>query len=108
TPIVEHTKNVVYLEDGEIAVIDRAHGLRLRNVRNQEKTPFVQELEVQLEALEKGGYDHFMLKEIHEQPRSIRDSMRGRLNLATGEVVLGGIKDYEQKLVNAKRILILG
>ena len=108
TPIVEHTKNVVYLEDGEIAVIDRVHGLKIRNIRNQEKTPFIQELEMHLETLEKGGYDHFMLKEIHEQPRSIHDSMRGRLNLAKGEVVLGGIKEYEQKFVNAKRILIVG
>jgi glutamine---fructose-6-phosphate transaminase (isomerizing) len=108
TPIVEHTKNVVYLEDGEIAVIHRHNGLKIRNVRNQDTTPFIQELEMHLEALEKGGYDHFMLKEIHEQPRSIRDSMRGRLNLARGEVVLGGIKDHEQKLVNAKRILIVG
>ena len=108
TPIVEHTKNVVYLEDGEIAVMDRVKGLKVRNIKNQVKTPFIQELELHLEALEKGGYDHFMLKEIHEQPRSIRDSMRGRLNLSKGEVVLGGIKDHEQKLVNAKRILILG
>ncbi|MBK8498274.1 MAG: glutamine--fructose-6-phosphate transaminase (isomerizing) [Flavobacteriales bacterium] len=108
TPIVEHTKNVVYLEDGEIAVIDRHHGLKIRNVKNQEKTPFITELEMHLEALEKGGYDHFMLKEIHEQPRSVRDSMRGRLNLAKGEVVLGGILEYEQKFVNAKRILIVG
>lgn len=107
TPIVEHTKNVVYLEDGEIAVIDREQGLKIRNIKNQEKTPFIQELELHLEALEKGGYDHFMLKEIHEQPRSIRDSMRGRLNLEKGEVVLGGITDYEQKFVNAKRILIV-
>ena len=108
TPIVEHTKNVVYLEDGEIAVIDRHKGLKIRNVKNQEKTPFITELELHLEALEKGGYDHFMLKEIHEQPRSIRDSLRGRLNLAQGEVTLGGIKDYEQKLINAKRIIIVG
>ena len=108
TPIIEHTKNVVYLEDGEIAVIDRKKGLKIRNTRNQVKTPFIQELEMHLETLEKGGYDHFMLKEIHEQPRSIRDSMRGRLNLAKGEVVLGGIKDYESKFVNAKRILIIG
>ncbi len=108
TPIVEHTKNVVYLEDGEMAVIDRHSGLKIRNVKNQDKTPFIHELEMHLEALEKGGYDHFMLKEIHEQPRSVRDSMRGRLNLAKGEVMLGGVKDYEQKLVNAKRILILG
>ncbi len=108
TPIVEHTKNVVYLEDGEIAVIEREKGLKIRNIRNQDKTPFIHELEMHLEALEKGGYDHFMLKEIHEQPRSIRDSMRGRLNLSQGEVTLGGIKDYEQKFVNAKRILIVG
>jgi glucosamine--fructose-6-phosphate aminotransferase (isomerizing) len=108
TPIVEHTKNVVYLEDGEIAVMDRRSGLKIRNIKNQEKTPFIQELEMQLEALEKGGYEHFMLKEIHEQPRSIRDSMRGRIDLMKGEVVLGGIKDYEQKFVNAKRILIVG
>jgi glucosamine--fructose-6-phosphate aminotransferase (isomerizing) len=108
TPIVEHTRNVVYLEDGEIAVVDRHKGLKVRNVKNQDKTPFIQELEMHLEALEKGGYDHFMLKEIHEQPRSIRDSMRGRLSMAKGEVVLGGIKDYEQKLVNAKRIIIVG
>ena len=108
TPIVEHTKNVVYLEDGEIAVIDRAKGLKIRNIKNQEKTPFIQELEMHLEALEKGGYDHFMLKEIHEQPRSIRDSMRGRLNVAQSEVTLGGITDFVQKFVHAKRILIVG
>ena len=108
TPIVEHTRNVVYMEDGEIAVVDRKQGLKIRNIRNQVMTPFIQELEMHLEALEKGGYEHFMLKEIHEQPRSIRDSMRGRLNLAKGEVVLGGIKDLEQRFVNAKRILIVG
>jgi glucosamine--fructose-6-phosphate aminotransferase (isomerizing) len=108
TPIVEHTKNVVYLEDGEIAVIDRQKGLKIRNIKNQDKTPFIQELEMHLEALEKGGYEHFMLKEIHEQPRSIRDSLRGRMDLINSEVVLGGIRDHEQKFQNAKRILILG
>lgn len=107
TPIVEYTKNVVYMEDGEIAVIERGKGLRIKNIRNQEKTPFIQELEMHLETLEKGGYDHFMLKEIHEQPRSIRDSLRGRLNLAKGEVVLGGLKDYEQKFINAKRVIVV-
>lgn len=107
TPIVEHTKNVVYLEDGEIAVMDRKAGLKIRSIGNKVKTPFIQELELHLEALEKGGYDHFMLKEIHEQPRSIRDCLRGRLNLSKGEVVLGGVTEYEQKFVNAKRILIV-
>ncbi|MEO7082219.1 MAG: glutamine--fructose-6-phosphate transaminase (isomerizing) [Flavobacteriales bacterium] len=107
TPIVEHTRNVVYMEDGEIAIIDKEHGLKVRNIKNQEKRPSIQALTIQLEALEKGGYEHFMLKEINEQPRSIRDSMRGRLNLAQSDIVLGGIKDYEQKIVNAKRILIV-
>lgn len=107
TPIVEHTRNVVYMEDGEIAILDKEHGLRIRNIKNQEKHPSIQALEIQLEALEKGGFEHFMLKEIYEQPRSIRDSMRGRLNLAQSDIVLGGIKDYEKRMVNAKRILIV-
>lgn len=107
SPIVEYTKNVVYLEDEEIAVIDRKAGLTLKNIRNQEKAPYVQELELQLEALEKGGFDHFMLKEIYEQPRSIKDCMRGRLNVNTASVVLGGIKEYEQKILNANRIIMI-
>lgn len=108
TPIIEYTKNVVYLDDEEIAIIDREEGFKLMNIKNQEKTPYVQELEMKLEALEKGGYEHFMLKEIYEQPRSIRDSMRGRLRPNSDQVELGGIRDYIQKFVNAKRIIILG
>ena len=108
TPIVEHTKNVVYLGDGEVAIIERGSGLKIRNIQNQELTPKVQELKQQLEAIEKGGYDHFMLKEIHEQPKSIRDALRGRLNLAQGEIIMGGITDHAQRFVNAKRILIVG
>ncbi len=108
TPIIEYTKNVVYLDDEEIAIIDRHKGFSLKNIANQEKTPYVQELEMKLEALEKGGYEHFMLKEIYEQPRSIRDSMRGRLRLEDGLVELGGIRDYMRRFVNAKRIIILG
>ena len=107
TPIVEYTKNVVYLEDEEIAFIERGKELKIKTIKNKVKTPYVQELEMQLEALEKGGYDHFMLKEIYEQPRSIKDSMRGRLSSAEGSVNLGGIKDYEQKFVNAKRIIFI-
>ncbi len=108
TPIVEFTKNVVYLEDEEIAIVDRNDGLKLVSISNHEKTPYVQELELHLEALEKGGYEHFMLKEIYEQPRSIRDSMRGRIRPDLGQVELGGIRDYIQKFVNAKRIIMLG
>lgn len=107
SPIIEYTKNVVYLEDGEIAVLNRKTGLKIKNIENEDKTPYIQELELHLEALEKGGYEHFMLKEINEQPRSIRDCMRGRLNISTGEVSLGGIKDYEEKLANAKRIIFV-
>lgn len=107
SPIVEYTKNVVYLEDEEIAVVDRKTGLTLKNIRNQDKTPYIQELELQLEALEKGGFDHFMLKEIYEQPRSIKDCMRGRINTSTGTVVLGGIKEYENKVLNAPRIIMI-
>jgi glutamine---fructose-6-phosphate transaminase (isomerizing) len=105
TPIVEYTKNVVYLEDEEIAIIRRKEGLKLINIKNQEKTPYIQELEMHLEQLEKGGYDHFMLKEIHEQPRSIKDSMRGRISPDKKVVGLGGLRNYEQKILNAKRII---
>jgi glucosamine--fructose-6-phosphate aminotransferase (isomerizing) len=107
TPIVEYTKNVVYLEDEEIAFVPRTGELQIKTIKNKVVTPYVQELQIQLEALEKSGYDHFMLKEIYEQPRSIKDSMRGRLNSAQGIVNLGGIADYEQKFINAKRIIIV-
>ncbi len=108
TPIIEYTKNVVYLDDEEIAIMRRGEKLRIHTIRNQEITPYVQELQLQLEAIEKGGYDHFMLKEIWEQPRSIKDSMRGRVNAAQGIVAVGGINDYMQKFINANRILIVG
>lgn len=107
TPIIEYTNQVVYLEDEEIAVVDINDGLKITNLRNQEKTPYVQALELQLEALEKGGYEHFMLKEIHEQPRSIQDCFRGRLNATEGWVSLGGIKDYENKMIQAQRIVMV-
>ncbi len=107
TPIIEYTKNVVYLEDEEIAVLTRGEEMKLRTTSNVEKSPYVQELEMNISELEKGGYEHFMMKEIYEQPRSIRDSFRGRLNSATGNILLGGIVDYEQKLLNAKRIIII-
>ena len=107
TPIVEYTKRVVYLEDEEIAVVDLNDGLKIFNIGNQEVTPYIQQLEMQLEALEKGGYEHFMMKEIYEQPRSITDCFRGRMNAAEGWVSLGGIKEYEQKIINAPRIIMI-
>ncbi len=108
TPIVEYTKNVVYLEDGEIAFLPREGELKIKSIKtNKPKTPYVHELEMKLEELEKGGFPHFMLKEIYEQPRSIRDSMRGRISAEEKIVHLGGITEYEQKFLNAKRIIFV-
>ncbi|MGN8067372.1 glutamine--fructose-6-phosphate transaminase (isomerizing) [Mucilaginibacter sp. SG564] len=106
TPIVEYTKNVIYLNDNEIAYINREN-LLIKNIDNSVQTPYIQELDLKLEMLEKGGYDHFMLKEIYEQPRSIRDCLRGRIYPQQGKVQLGGIKEYAEKLKNVDRIIII-
>jgi glucosamine--fructose-6-phosphate aminotransferase (isomerizing) len=106
TPIVEYTKNVIYLNDNEIAYV-RREDLLVKNIDNTVQTPYIQELDLKLEMLEKGGYDHFMLKEIYEQPRSIRDCMRGRIYPQQGKVQLGGIKEYAEKLKNVDRIIIV-
>ena len=106
SPIIEHTKDVIYLKDSEIAVIEK-NDLLLKDVNNVKSLPFVQTLEIDLDSIEKGGYDHFMLKEIFEQPRSIGDCMRGRLNAETGHLVLGGIQEYADQLLNAERIIMI-
>jgi glucosamine--fructose-6-phosphate aminotransferase (isomerizing) len=106
TPIVEYTNNVVFLNDEEIAIIGRNKKLKIITIKNQDKTPYIEKLELSLSSLEKGGFDHFMLKEIYEQPRSLLDSMRGRVHPEQGIISLGGIREYEQKLINAKRIII--
>ena len=100
TPIIEYTKNVVYLEDEQIAIIDRKEGLRIISIHNKEVSPYIQELSMQLEELERGGYEHFMLKEIYDQPRAIHDSFRGRLNAKEGWITLGGLKEYEDQIAN--------
>lgn len=107
TPIIEYTNNVIYLNDGEVAYIKDGK-LTVKTIENQVKTPYIHELEMKLEQLEKGGYEHFMLKEIYEQPRSIWDSMRGRIDAKKGFLRMGGIAEYENKFVNAKRIVIIG
>jgi glutamine---fructose-6-phosphate transaminase (isomerizing) len=107
TPIVEYTRQVVYLDDEEIAVLKRGEPLKIYTIQNAERKPYIQTLQINLSALEKGGYEHFMLKEIFEQPHSVRDSMRGRLNFEQKIVSLGGILDYTQRLVSAKRIIII-
>ena len=107
TPIIEYTNNVIYLNDGELGFVNKGQ-LTVKTIENQVKTPYIHELELKLEQLEKGGYDHFMLKEIYEQPRSIWDSMRGRIDAQKGFLRMGGISEYEKKFANAKRILIIG
>lgn len=106
TPIIEYTNNVIYLNDNEVAQV-KTDSLIIKRLDNVIQTPYIQELELQLEMLEKGGYDHFMLKEIYEQPRSIRDCMRGRIYPSEGKVQLGGIKEYAEKLKNIDRIIIV-
>ncbi|MTI20846.1 glutamine--fructose-6-phosphate transaminase (isomerizing) [Fulvivirga sp. RKSG066] len=106
TPIVEYTNEVVYLNDYEIAIINK-NELQLKNTEDIPSTPYIQTLDLELEAIEKGGYEHFMLKEIFEQPKSIMDCMRGRLNANSGRLVLGGIREYANKLINADRIIIV-
>ncbi len=107
SPIVEYTKNVVYLEDEQVASLRRDKDLKIKNLKDKEVTPFIQELSIELESIEKGGYDHFMLKEIYEQPRSVLDSMRGRLNATNAEIKLGGIEDHRKKFEKAKRIIFI-
>jgi glucosamine--fructose-6-phosphate aminotransferase (isomerizing) len=106
TPIVEHTKKVVYLNDEEIAVITREGDLHIKTISNEIQNPYVQELNLEIEALEKGGYDYFMLKEIHEQPQTIADCMRGRLNAEEGWIRLGGIDEYSNRIAQADRFII--
>lgn len=106
TPIIEYTNEVVYLDDREMAIIKDGK-LTIKNVDDVELRPYVQTVDIELEAIEKGGYDHFMLKEIYEQPKSIGDCLRGRLRANEGILNLGGISDYMNKISNAERILII-
>ena len=106
TPIIAYTKNVVYLDDYEVAVV-RDGKLSIQNLDNTETIPYIQKLEMELEAIEKGGYDHFMIKEIFEQPRSIADSMRGRLRASDAHLQLGGLSNHLDKLAGAERIVIV-
>lgn len=107
TPIVEHTKHVVYLNDEEIVTVRRDGTFEIKTISNQVQDPFIQKLDLEIEALEKGGYDYFMLKEIHEQPKTISDAMRGRLSADEGWIKLGGIDEYDNRFTNAERLLIV-
>jgi glucosamine--fructose-6-phosphate aminotransferase (isomerizing) len=106
SPIIEYTKNVVYLNDEEFAVLNRNGQLDVKTLGNVTKTPYIQKLEMDLEKIEKGGYEHFMLKEIYEQPQVVLDCMRGRMNAEQGWIKLGGINEFATRINNAKRIII--
>jgi len=107
TPIVEYTKKVIYLKDEEIVTVKRNGEISIKSISNELQTPFIQELEMEIEALEKGGYDYFMLKEIHEQPKTIAECMRGRLNAEEGWVSLGGVQEMKEKMLAAHRFIIV-
>ena len=107
TPIVEYTDQVVYLEDEEIALMRCGEKLKVVNIHNVSVTPEVQTVALNIGQLEKGGYPHFMLKEIFEQPNCIRDCMRGRINVEGTNVVLSAVIDHKEKLLKAKRFIIV-
>jgi len=107
TPFIEYTKQAVYLNEEEVALISLEKGLEVRTIANELKRPYVQELAIEIESIEKGGYDHFMLKEINEQSKSIFDTLRGRLLVNEGTIKLGSLEEYEQKFLNTNRIIIV-
>jgi glucosamine--fructose-6-phosphate aminotransferase (isomerizing) len=106
SPIIEYTKEVVYVNDYEIAIV-KPDELILKNLGNEKQTPFIQKLDIELAAIEKGGFDHFMLKEIYDQPESILDCLRGRLNPAAGTITMNGVDNHLAAIINAQRIVIV-
>ncbi|MBR1928883.1 MAG: glutamine--fructose-6-phosphate transaminase (isomerizing) [Paludibacteraceae bacterium] len=107
TPIVEYTDKVIYLDDEDIVCLERGKGISIRTLSNVEKTPEIKKLELTLSEIEKGGYPHFMLKEIFEQPQTLAASMRGRVNVELNNITLSGFIDNKDKFINAKRIIIV-
>ena len=108
SPFLEYTNNAVYLEDEEMAIISLHKPLNIRKIKDDRLvSPYVQELKINLEQIEKGGYDHFMLKEIFEQPHAIKDTYRGRLRIDEGIIKMAGIEDHMAKFLNADRIIIV-
>lgn len=106
SPIIEYTKNVVYLDDKEYVKITRDGEMTIKTLGNKIMTPYIQQLEMDLEAIEKGGFDHFMLKEIYEQPKVIQDAIRGRMSAKDGWIKLGGVTEYMNRINMAKRFII--
>ncbi|MCB4807499.1 glutamine--fructose-6-phosphate transaminase (isomerizing) [Tamlana sp. 62-3] len=108
SPFLEYTKDAVYLEDEELAIISRKKGVKVRKIKDDSLVPtYVQKLQLNLEQIEKGGYEHFMLKEIHEQPKAIRDTYRGRLLRNEAIIKMAGVEDNMKKFLNANRFIIV-
>lgn len=108
SPFIEYTPNAVYLDDEEMAIVSLKKPLKIRKIKDDSLVdPYIQELQMNLEQIEKGGFDHFMLKEIYEQPNAIKDTFRGRLRVEEGIVKISGIEDNLQKFINADRIIII-
>jgi len=106
TPIIEYTDQVVYIGEEEVVTLQRGKQLKIKTIGNVEKTPEIKKLEMTLSQLEKGGYPHFMIKEIFEQPKTLSDSMRGRINIDENNITLAGFIDNKEKFLKAKRIII--
>ena len=108
SPFIEYTSSAIYLEDGEMAVVRRGKGIKIRKIANDSLVdPYIQKLQINLEQIEKNGYDHFMLKEIYEQPSAIVDTYRGRMLVDQGLIRMAGVDDNLTKFLNAKRIIIV-
>ena len=107
TPFIEYTRQAVYLEEEEVALISLEKGLEIRTIANKLIRPYIQELALQIESIEKAGYEHFMLKEVNEQPKSIFDTLRGRLLVNKNTISINGLNQYEKKFLNADRIIIV-
>ena len=108
SPFIEYTKNAIYLEDEEMAIVRRHKNVKVRKIKDDSLVaPYIQELQINLEQIEKGGYEHFMLKEIYEQPSAIKDTYRGRLLVNEAIIKMAGIEDNMKKFLNADRIIIV-
>ena len=108
TPFLDHTRKVIYLEDNEMAILSKNEKIKIKNIiNNQLVDPYIEELEWNLNSIQKGGFDHFMLKEIHEQPKAIKDTLRGRLLVDQGKIQINSINEYKEKFQKANRIIIV-
>ena len=109
TPFLDHTRKVIYLEDNEMAILSKNEKIKIKNIINDQLVdPYIEELEWNLNSIQKGGFDHFMLKEIHEQPKAIKDTLRGRLLVDQGKIQINSINEYKEKFQKANRIIIVG